>query len=125
MEKINGKDVLKNDVLCGLLGKNCHCSDHDPLEHFGIVPGKDVEISLTINGVEVTGVAGFIQAYFRQYEKLIASRVREILKGDLEAFEKTTRSMTDLSERMKKELEKNLSTIFPDLKTKEDVTEEY
>lgn len=76
MSKIKYDEILQNDVLMGLLGKACHCEEHNPLAHFEIEPGSEVEILLTINGKELPGAAGFLQAYYRQYEKLIAQRVR-------------------------------------------------
>ncbi len=76
MSLIKSNEILQNDVLMGLLGKACHCDGHDPFEHFEIKPDTEVEIRLTINGKELPGAAGFLQAYYRQYEKLIAQRVR-------------------------------------------------
>lgn len=76
---IKSSEILQNDVLMGLLGKACHCTDHDPFEHFGIKPDSEVEIKLLINGTELPGAAGFLQAYYRQYEKIIAQRVRGAL----------------------------------------------
>lgn len=83
MAKISNNDILRNDVLCGLLGKACHCKKHaHPFEHFNIKEGEDSEIILTINGIEVHGAAGFLQAYYRQYEKLIANRVRTVIEDE-------------------------------------------
>lgn len=83
MPKISTKILMNNDTLLGLIGKTCNkeeCHTH-PLEHFGIKEtDKDVEVFLSINNVEVPGVAGFLQAYYRQSEFLVAQRVRTVLR---------------------------------------------
>jgi hypothetical protein len=70
-----------------LIGKTCKCSEHQhPLDHFNIKPDTETEVKLTLNGVEVPGPAGFLQAYFRQSESLIANRARDIYWGSFKNF---------------------------------------
>src|ERR1043166_3195906 len=95
MGLIKSNEILQNDVLMGLMGKACHCEDHDPFAHFGIIPGDDVEIQLLINGKELPGAAGFLQAYYRQYEKLIANRVRGVLDDDLKELRDSVHTLTE------------------------------
>jgi hypothetical protein len=98
MSLIKSKEILQNDVLMGLLGKACHCPEHGPFDHFGITPDSEVEIQLLINGKELPGAAGFLQAYYRQYEKLVASRVRNVLDGDLNGLREAVRKLTNAAE---------------------------
>jgi hypothetical protein len=106
MGLIKSNEILQNDVLMGLLGKACHCADHDPFAHFGILPDSDVEIQLLINGKELSGAAGFLQAYYRQYEKLIGNRVRGILEDDLKRLRS---AITNLAS----EAQKKVAELFP------------
>ncbi len=104
MSKISTKVLMNNDTLLGLIGKSCNvdsCHTH-PLEHFNVKEtDKEIDVFLSINGVEVPGAAGFLQAYYRQSEFLVAQRVRTVLRDNFkDLFEfissKVDEKLTDL-----------------------------
>lgn len=77
------------------MGKSCHCGDHTPLDHYGIKPNSENDITLTINGIEVPGAAGFLQAYHRQSENLISERVKTSLNRDFAFVRKVLQEAED------------------------------
>lgn len=83
------------------MGKSCHCGDHTPLDHFKVTPNSENDIVLTINGIEVPGAAGFLQAYHKQSERLIDERVQASLKRDFKYIRELLLKISDELENIK------------------------